>query len=98
MVYTRWKCDRLLVYSPKYFASEYATPAAMWTTFFYLVWKLCGIVSEETERLDMHTFGYPWWRDPITLRKQDKYRSMIRDNDIDIMDPKWTGVSKAQLK
>ena len=97
MVYTRWKCDRLPLYTFKYLASEYASTFTFWLVGAYCTFKFCGIISDETEREDMHVAGYPWWRDPIRKRKQDKYVSMIRDNDIDLMDPKWTGVPKSAL-
>ncbi|KNH04879.1 alpha-mannosidase 2-like protein [Perkinsela sp. CCAP 1560/4] len=97
MVYTRWKCDRLVFYGPKYFCHEYLWIAPLWLTCLYFSYKHFSTVSEETERKYAYVYGYPWWRDPIQIKKQEKYSAMIRDNNIDITDPKWTGVPKDML-
>lgn len=97
MVYTRWKCDRYLYFAPKFLFQDY--PGAAWgylgTAAF--MWKYLSFCSEETERRTQYYSGYPYWRDPIAKRNEDKYKRMIRDNDVDLLDPKWTGVAKSEL-
>ena len=97
MVYTRWKCDRYLYFAPKYLMQDYpfGTLGYAFTTWF--VWKYFAFCSEETERKNLYWSGYPYWRDPIAKRNEDKYKRLIRDNNIDITDPKWTGLSKQKL-
>lgn len=97
MVYTRWKCDRLYMYTIKYFTHEYPINAGISIATMTFVWKHLAYCSEETERRHGWWTGYPHWRDPIARRNEDKYKRLIRDNDIDIADPKWTGVSKEVL-
>ena len=97
MVYTRWKCDRLLFYAPKYLMQEFAFLNAVNGVVILFLWKNFSWASEETERRLSYWTGYPYWRDPIARRNEDKYKRLIRDNNVDICDPKWTGVSKSSL-
>lgn len=98
MVYTRWKCDRYLFYAPKFLLQDY--PGAFFGYMFTaaVMWKYTSFCSEETERRNLYYTGYPYWRDPIAKRNEDKYKRLIRDNDIDITDTKWTGVAKSALQ
>jgi len=92
MVYTRWKCDRWLAFVPKFYVQDYAFFLGANCACATVVWKYFSWCSEETERKNAWWSGYPWWRDPIQKRKEIKYAQMIRDNDVDITAPKWTGV------
>ena len=56
-----------------------------------------GFLSEEEERAVAWPHGYPYQRDPIARRNEDKSLRLIRDNNIDIEDPIWTGVPKSAL-
>ena len=97
MVYTRFKCDRLWVFAPKYLSNDYAFSASVNIATFVMCWKYFSYTSEATEKKYAWRAGYPQFRDPIAKRNEKKYKSLIKDNDIDICDPKWTGVEKAAL-
>eukprot|EP00758_Cryptobia_borreli_P006111 Tbor_TRINITY_DN5083_c0_g3::TRINITY_DN5083_c0_g3_i1::g.14239::m.14239 len=97
MVYTRWKCDRYWAYAPKLMLGEYPQLMAVTVCMTIWLWKNASYCSEETERKHGWWVGYPFFRDPIARRNEDKYKRMIRDNDIDICHPMWTGVSKEKL-
>lgn len=97
MVYTRWKCDRFLVYAQKWVWHDYGHVGGLMIATAVLNWKHTAYTSEETERQNAYCGGYPWWRDPIARRNEQKYKALIRDNSVDIADPKWTGVPKEQL-
>ena len=97
MVYTRWKCDRYLYFMPKFLIQDYPGAAIGYASLCFLTWRYFSFCSEETERRNMYYSGYPYWRDPIAKRNEDKYKRLIRDNDVDICDPKWTGVAKSEL-
>ena len=91
MVYTRWKCDRFLVFAPKFLTQDYLFMTMVNLSVCTILWKYCSWMSEETERKNAWWSGYPWYRDPIVKRKEAKYRQMIRNNDVDITAAKWTG-------
>lgn len=97
MVYTRFKCDRYWVFVPKLLLVDYPMLTAITFTIFATYWRYFSYCSEETERMNAWWAGYPWWRDPIAKRKEDKFKRIIRDNNVDIFDPKWTGVSKSHF-
>lgn len=97
MVYTRWKCDRYMIFAPKFLATEFAFICGIYGAVSIFAWKHFSWCSEETERKVAWWAGYPYWRDPIARRNEDKYKSLIRNNNVDICDPKWTGVPKSQL-
>ena len=95
MVYARWKCDRFLFFAPKFLIQDYAFVKFGNLFVIAALWKYFSYCSEETERRNLYWTGYPYWRDPIGKRNEDKYKRLIRDNNIDITDPKWTGVKAA---
>ena len=95
MVYTRWKCDRLFSFTPKFIAIEFPVYYALNLYFCYMVMKYTSNYCEETERRDVWWAGYPYNRDPIMHRNEERYRLTIKQNDIDLLDPKWTGVQKS---
>lgn len=98
LAYTRWKCDRQIVFAPKFFAQDSAWTAFLYFLTFFLVWRhFAFAMNEDLERRDAYYSGYPYFRDPIARRNEDKNKRLIRDNNIDIMDEKWTGVCKTQL-
>ena len=97
MVYTRFKCDRYFTFAAKYWVQEQPQLLAICACFTSFLWLNAAYTSEETERRHGWWVGYPFWRDPIARRNEDKYKSMIRNNDVDICDPMWTGVAKSLL-
>lgn len=97
MVYTRFKCDRYPFYLVKYLAQDYPMPVGLSVLVLGAYWKYFSWCSEETERKNAWWSGYPYWRDPIGKRMEAKYKSLIRDNNVDVTDPKWTGVARDQL-
>jgi hypothetical protein len=76
---------------------EYAFMVAMNAVVICFLWKHFSWASEETERKLSYWTAYPYWRDPIARRNEDKYKRLIRENNVDICDPKWTGVPKTAL-
>ena len=99
LAYSRWKCDRQITFAPKFFAQDSAWTAFLYGITFFLVWKYFAFaMCEDMERRDTYYVGYPYWRDPIARRNEEKNKRLIRDNNIDITDSKWTGVPKAGLQ
>lgn len=99
LAYSRWKCDRQLTFAAKFFTQDSMWTAFLYSLTFFFVWRFFAFsMCEDMERRDAYYSGYPWWRDPIARRTEDKNKRLIRDNNIDIMDPKWTGVAKAALQ
>lgn len=99
LAYTRWKCDRQAVFAPKFFAQDSPWTFFLYFLTFFLVWRHFAFAgNEDVERRDAYYAGYPYWRDPIAKRNEDKNKRLIRDNNIDITDPKWTGCTKAELQ
>jgi hypothetical protein len=93
--YTRWKCDRILFWTPKYLLQDHGFVTCANLLVIFVLWRHFYWMSEETERKNHFWSTYPYWRDPIARRNEDKYKRLIRDNNIDITDAKWTGVAKA---
>lgn len=94
MVYTRWKCDRYWAYAVKLMWADYGIIMGVSGATTLWLWKNMSYCSEETERMHGWWVGYPYFRDPIARRNEDKYKRLIRDNDVDITDPIWTGAAK----
>ncbi|CCW61473.1 unnamed protein product [Phytomonas sp. EM1] len=98
MVYTRWKCDRIPIFTLKLFTQEYPIQTFVGFLSMVFLWKHANYCSEETERKKGWWAGYPYWRDPIARRNEIKYKQIINNNNVDITDPKWTGSSREELE
>ena len=99
LAYSRWKCDRQLTFAPKFFVQDSPWTVTLYAFTCFMVWRYFAFaMNEDIERRDAYYAGYPWWRDPIARRTEDKNKRLIRDNNIDITDPKWTGVPKSALQ
>jgi len=97
MVYTRYKCDRIPLTMLKAYCVDGWSVTLCMAILMHCAWKYFYYCSEEEERRSAWPNGYPWHRDPIARRNEDKARRLIQNNQIDITDPKWTGVSKEEL-
>ena len=96
LAYTKWKCDRFFFYTLKKYVCDMPHLVLHTVIFVTLVNRYIW-VSDETERKGLYMYGYPYWRDPIARRNEIKAKTLIKNNSIDILDPKWTGVPRSSL-